>query len=345
MWKKTSPTILISLIIFTVFLASFPSITLAVDTNLYIDPPNITGLDIGDTFQVNVTVSDVVDLYGWEFKLFYRNDVLNATSIAEGPFLLTHPNPDATTFFLNSIFTDTYNATHGLILAASSLVGVDGGVSGTGTLATVTFKIKGTGSSILHLVDTKLVDSAEPFGNLIPHTTTDGTVRLGLHDIAVTNTRTSKTIVNDTIVYINVTVENRGGIEETFNVTVNYDANPIQTQTVTNLATATTETLTFTWDTTPVPKGNYTITATATLPGDMNPEDNTYIDGWVKETIRGDLTGDGTVDIRDITVVAMAFGAEPGDPNWTDNADLDNNNIINIRDITTVALEFGKSDP
>jgi len=56
----------------------------------------------------------------------------------------------------------------------------------------------------------------------------------------------------------------------------------------------------------------------------------------------GDITGDGKVDIRDVTVVAMAFGSKPGDENWNEVADLNGDEVIDIRDITIVALEFGK---
>jgi len=56
-----------------------------------------------------------------------------------------------------------------------------------------------------------------------------------------------------------------------------------------------------------------------------------------------DLNKDGRVDIRDMTIVAMAFGSEPGDENWNIIADLNDDEVIDIRDITIVALEFGKT--
>ena len=61
------------------------------------------------------------------------------------------------------------------------------------------------------------------------------------------------------------------------------------------------------------------------------------------QALSADINGDGKVDIRDITVVAMAFGSEPGDENWNQVADLNNDEIIDIRDITIVAMEFGKT--
>jgi len=56
-----------------------------------------------------------------------------------------------------------------------------------------------------------------------------------------------------------------------------------------------------------------------------------------------DLNADGTINILDISVVAMAFGSTPEDPNWNIIADLNNDQIVNILDISTIAMEFGKT--
>jgi len=56
-----------------------------------------------------------------------------------------------------------------------------------------------------------------------------------------------------------------------------------------------------------------------------------------------DLNADGTINILDISLLAMAFGSTPEDPNWNQIVDLNNDEIINILDISTVAIEFGKT--
>jgi hypothetical protein len=56
-----------------------------------------------------------------------------------------------------------------------------------------------------------------------------------------------------------------------------------------------------------------------------------------------DLNRDGKVNILDITMVARAYGAKPGDPNWNPIADLDKNGIVNILDISMVARDYGKT--
>jgi hypothetical protein len=276
-------TKLMLLVLFlTVFSAIFSPETLAGTTILYIDPPQIAGLTVGDTFQINVTISDVIDLYGWQFSLYYRGDILNATDVTDGPFLKNHPDTDDTVL-LTPIFTDSYNATHGLIIASSTLVEVEGGVSGSGALATVTFKIKETGSSILHLTGTKLVDSATPFGNLIPHTTEDGEVHWGVRDVAVVDVEISATkIYEGHTLSIDVVVVNNGDHTETFSVTTYYDSNIISSQPVHDLAPSSQSTLTFLWDTTGVDPDIYAIKAEAeAVPGETNLGDNVLIDGVV----------------------------------------------------------------
>jgi len=63
----------------------------------------------------------------------------------------------------------------------------------------------------------------------------------------------------------------------------------------------------------------------------------------INEFLGADLNQDGTVNILDISMVAMAFGSTPDDPNWNQIADLNDDQIINILDISTIAIDFGKT--
>jgi len=192
-------------------------------TTVYVEP-SLTSIEFSQTCQINISISQVVDLAGWEFKLYYPNSILNATSIEEGPFLKSA----GSTLYLNLSFTDNYNATHGLIWVACALQGSGPGATGNGTLATITFKAKYAGNAKLTLADTDLVDSQMPDPNHIPHSTIDGIVRVvwGLHDITIINVKPLKTIVGQGYAMdINVTVENQGAYAETFNVTL-YASRP-----------------------------------------------------------------------------------------------------------------------
>jgi cell wall-associated NlpC family hydrolase len=59
----------------------------------------------------------------------------------------------------------------------------------------------------------------------------------------------------------------------------------------------------------------------------------------------GDLTGDGKVDIYDITMICVAYDSKPGDPNWNPIADFCpqdwSHDIINIFDIVTCLQYYG----
>jgi hypothetical protein len=192
-------------------------------TTVYVEPPLIN-IEVSQTCRINISISQVNDLAGWEFKLYYPNSILNATSIEEGPFLKSV----GSTLYLQLNFTDYYNATHGLIWAACALQGSGPGANGNGTLATITFKAKSAGNAKLTLADTDLIDSQMPNPNHIPHSTTDGTIRAvwGLRDIAITDVKPLKTIVGQGYAAnVNVTVENQGAYQETFNVTL-YASRP-----------------------------------------------------------------------------------------------------------------------
>jgi hypothetical protein len=55
----------------------------------------------------------------------------------------------------------------------------------------------------------------------------------------------------------------------------------------------------------------------------------------------GDIYHDGKIDMKDIIIVARAFGSMPGSQNWNSTADLNSDGVIDMRDIITVARAFG----
>jgi hypothetical protein len=271
MWKT------VVLVIFAVISLSVPfpfPRAMGQTTTVSVQPESVFGLVPGNTFSVDIVVSDVTDLYAWQFELYYQSSVLNGTGSVEGNFLKA---AGVSTYYLVSEFTDDYNATHGHMFVACTLTGNVTGVNGSGTLATVTFKTVGYGFSVLHLDNTKLTDSAEPFGNLIPHTPIDGQAYAGLADVAVSSIDTPLIIPQGMVAYINVTAQNRGQFQATFDVTLDYDGNPIDgTQTIVNLPGGGNQTLTFAWDILTLPLGEYNLTATATtIPGETDTSDNT----------------------------------------------------------------------
>lgn len=56
--------------------------------------------------------------------------------------------------------------------------------------------------------------------------------------------------------------------------------------------------------------------------------------------IRGDIDGNGIVDIFDVAVVALAFGSTPGYGEWDPRADLNADGIVDILDATIIGVNF-----
>jgi hypothetical protein len=112
-------------------------------------------------------------------------------------------------------------------------------------------------------------------------------------------------------------------------------------QEIVNLFPGNSATTTFVWDTTGVAKGNHTIKAVADfLIGETDTGDNTYLDGWVKVTIPGDVSEDELiwVDMQDISMMIDWFMAKP--PTWNPNCDVNNDLTIDMADISIAIDHF-----
>jgi hypothetical protein len=110
------------------------------------------------------------------------------------------------------------------------------------------------------------------------------TFQIAVADIAVTNIMLSSTavFVGDTL-GINVTVVNTSSVPAgPFNVSTYFNSTVIETLYGVELAPFAQETFAFSWNTTLVKPGFYQISASAPLPGDPTPWDNTLIDGTVQ---------------------------------------------------------------
>ena len=309
-------------------------------TIMYVEP-HLSTVEIFTTFKINISVSQVVDLAAWEFKLYYKNAYLNATQIQEGSFLKT---AGETSFFIKE-FNDTYNATHGRIWAFCTLLGQGSGATGNGTLAMITFKAKLNGIATLKLAETDMLDSEMP-PNHINHTTADGKVKILGHDIAVTNVNPLKTIVGQNLhTSINVTIENQGDFTEIFNATVYANTTLIETKKST-LTNGSSTILTFSWNTSGFAKGIYILWVYAwPVPSEIDTGDNTCVSGVVTVTIQGDIDGDFDVDIYDVVKITGIYGFVRADPEFNPNSDLDEDGEITIYDVVMCTSHYGEIDP
>lgn len=107
-----------------------------------IEPAEIKDISPGGTFTVNVTVTDVSEVYGWQVNITFNSQILNVENVTEGTFLKQ---------FNKTVFMKTIDNTGGYVLLSSLFFPVpEQGASGGGLLAQVNFTVKGSGSSSLH---------------------------------------------------------------------------------------------------------------------------------------------------------------------------------------------------
>jgi predicted lipoprotein with Yx(FWY)xxD motif len=140
---------------------------------------------------------------------------------------------------------------------------------------------------------------------------------------------------------INVTAQNYGFMIRNFNVTLYWERVPIQAKSL-HLDGDASLTLTFKWDTSSVAIGNFTIKAVATEDKDQNVTIlSTVLYHYIQISIQGDINGDGTINIIDVSMAARTFGAKPNEPSWNANADMDEDGQVNIVDLTMIAKGFG----
>lgn len=122
---------------------------------VFVDPPTIKASSIGETFTINIYISNVVDLYAWQAGVTFNGEVLNCTEVYEGEFL----NRGGNTIFVES-WRDVDNTTGIIYFRGDCLVGAQSGVNGNGQLFYATFETVGIGISDFHLTDIILIDSA-----------------------------------------------------------------------------------------------------------------------------------------------------------------------------------------
>lgn len=235
-----------------------------VDPLTIIDPTLVPG----NTFSVNITLSNATDVYGFGFKLGYNETLLNATQVSIIPFL---DNPQ---------IDKGINSTTGYLWVNSNST-TSKTVDNSRPIANVTFKVLEKGSTILDISSAMLNDTLSrvshdpPFEHTPP--SEDGyfsNIAAG-YNVAVIRVRAvPDEVTAGEKVNISVTLKNLGGFNETFVVTLYYDESKIENRTVT-LESATKEAQIFNWDTTGVSAGTYTIKAEASrVEGEVDTSDN-----------------------------------------------------------------------
>jgi hypothetical protein len=122
--------------------------------SILVDPSQVTVFK-GDVFTVNVNVTSVTDLLGWEFKLYWNSTALNCTNAA----IVTPAIWQGNTQDYDPGSQANYNSTNGVFSKAEAANYPAPSFNGSMTIATLTFQALQPGTSSLTLTDTILGNS------------------------------------------------------------------------------------------------------------------------------------------------------------------------------------------
>jgi len=159
--------------------------SLLITNNATTSPSTVVGTQprpstspVGTTFDLNITITEVTNLYAWEFNMTFNATILRAENVVEGEFL----QRAGTTWMP----TPTIDNENGYVFAGCSLFPYpEYGADGNGQLAAITFSVQMKGKCSLDFTDTKL-RSWDPINMElvdITHTAQDGFFRYPLGDV------------------------------------------------------------------------------------------------------------------------------------------------------------------
>lgn len=350
---------------------------------LFINPPSVVDetLTPGKSLVVTIEVANITNLLAYEFKVYYKNNVLNLTSAIRPPGNFLEPSDPANQFVAKSEIKNNFNATYGRAWYGYTLLFPETSRSGSGILMQFTFYIIGVDSTPIVITDSILADDV---GTEIPHDVNDGFFsNLGapppVSPAFVYIDPAS--IVDPTLTpshnfTVNVKITNATNLLS-FEFRLNYSAaiiEALELQEGTFLSNVgATSILKSQMDNVigsllfsvglnapPVATGNGTLatmkfrvlangTSTLTLNAIVlkSPDNETLTftkaDGSFSNLLfkPGDINKDGKVNLIDLVEVAIRYGSTPADPKWNPDADVNHDNVINIFDLDFIVLHFG----
>jgi len=313
------------------FYVTFPKELLAIPYQVYVDqnPINYSQTEADDNIYLCFTYTHST----------HTIEIITNSPAADFVYSPLRPVEDEPITFDASTSLPGWNGTHATLIINYTWNFGDGipTITEANPVVTHNYTAVGTYTVTLNITDSKgLWDTAsKTITTIFPH------------DMAIINITPAKTVVGQGYkCKINVTAENQGTFNESFNVTFSVNATRIENKTVDKLTPGTSKTLVFEWNTTMFDKGNYTISAYAEpVLGEIDTTDNTFTDGTVKVTIVGDISGDCVVDMTDLGWIAYSYGATPSDPKWNSNRDITDDDLIDMTDLGIAAMHYGETCP
>ncbi|MBD3184124.1 hypothetical protein GF312_17700 [Candidatus Poribacteria bacterium] len=171
-----------SVLLFIITIRVFPSYS----ANVFIDPSQQEIKSVGDRLVVGVSIDDVEDLFAYQFTLVFDPEVLDFAGIREGDFLKddgteTFPmirsgddDSDAVKFGETNFNIINSIKQTGIINILNTRLGSNSGVSGTGSIIDLQFKLKDTENCSVKLQDVILANSDD--AQLIPFNIQNGEI-------------------------------------------------------------------------------------------------------------------------------------------------------------------------
>lgn len=297
---------------------------------VYVSPPGgttlafnplLSSVAVGNNVVVSIDLAAVTDLYGYQFQVTYDASKVSASGAFVNPFFDTTSNTYIPAGWSAS-------CTSGVCQFAATHLNTAGPVSGSGTLAQITFMGVSAGNVPLVFSADILADRD---GNPIAHTS--GTATINVYGFA-------------TISGI-VALQGRATPISVGTVTLTDNANLFPPTIVNFSATTGAFTVVVPVD---ASGSNYKLRAAhslylwneragvAVVVGGTYPQPATILRA-------GDGTNDGVVDVLDLSCAGGRFGLSPATCAVTGNSDMNEDGIMDILDLVLAGGNFGLFAP
>ncbi|WP_255196396.1 DUF7282 domain-containing protein [Halorarius litoreus] len=298
--------------------------------DVFVAPEN-NDVQAGETFTVDI-VSDTntLGVYGEEFTLAFNETLLNATEVTEGPFL---SKDGAETF----VASEDIDNTNGTVDVGISRKNTSTTVSGTGVVASVTFRVDENATrgvdSPLALTTVKVSDEN---ANAVPHRRFNGTAYVPVNLPPELNATLVSTVVNEgQPVKVRAEATDSDGNVTTVSL---HDPNGTELDSESCesvcLHTLSATPNFHTWN-----GSGYGTTTVYTVAVDDDGADATR-ELTFKVYTAGDANGDGVVDIFDASTIGTAWNAQRGDAAYSDAADQNNDGVVDIFDASILGTNW-----
>ncbi len=183
--KLSLSTILIAMILLTFAMAFTPKVK-ADGTVVSVEPATVDIAAVGQTQTVDITVTDVTNLYAYEMKIWYLSSIVNTTTgnVTRPAGNFMEPQLDPGNYYAGPkwLANNTQNATNGMIWVSYTLLAPEVGRNGSGILLRINFTGVQVGSTPIVLNNYPGTAGPVNLANTVPepitHTATNGTINV-----------------------------------------------------------------------------------------------------------------------------------------------------------------------